>query len=215
MGIVRQIAGALDAAHARGVTTATSHRKTSWSLTMTSHIWWIWIRHRRRGSDLTMAVSKAPWAYNYMAPEWFTVGDQVTYRADIYGLACVLSECLIGMPPYRADTVERLIAAKLAGPAPRPSELRPGWISPALDSVVAKGMAPDPAERYTRAEDLATAAQDALLSSEQHQEAAPEWRGDDETPSDTADLGLGTYESARAPHLGPSTSLSHSNSRFG
>ena len=196
VGIVRQIAGALDAAHARGVN---YHHVTPENILVTdnylAYLLDFGFGIDDAGSDLTMDVSKAPWnAYNYMAPEWLRVGDQVSYRADIYGLACVLSECLIGIPPYLADTVERLIAAKLAGPAPRPSQQRPGWISPALDSVVAKGMAPDPAERYSRAEDLATAAQDALLSSEQHEEAALEWRGDDETISDTANLGMSTYE---------------------
>ena len=46
--------------------------------------------------------------YNYMAPERFT-GNEVTYRADIYSLACVLCECLTGSPPYRADSIERAV----------------------------------------------------------------------------------------------------------
>jgi serine/threonine-protein kinase len=108
--------------------------------------------------------------YNYMAPERFT-GDEVTYRSDIYALACVLGECLTGAPPYRADSVERLIAAHLLEPAPRPSQLRPGRIPPALDPVIGKGMAKNPADRYFTAGDLAAAAHGALTAPEQQQAA--------------------------------------------
>jgi serine/threonine-protein kinase len=107
--------------------------------------------------------------YNYMAPERFT-GDEVTYRSDIYALACVLGECLTGAPPYRADSVERLIAAHLLEPAPRPSLLRPGRIPPGLDPVIGKGMAKNPADRYFSAGDLAAAAHSALTAPEQQQE---------------------------------------------
>src|SRR6185312_4440426 len=92
--------------------------------------------------------------YNYMAPERFGDG-QVTYRADIYALACVLDECLTGAPPYPAQSVERLIASHLMEPAPRPSQLRPGRVPPALDDVIAKGMAKNPLDRYLSASDLA------------------------------------------------------------
>ncbi|EUA56323.1 putative serine/threonine-protein kinase pknH [Mycobacterium intracellulare 1956] len=104
--------------------------------------------------------------YYYMAPERFT-DDTVTHSADIYSLACVLSECLTGSPPYRADTIERLVAAHLTKAPPSPSQLRPGAFPPALDQVIAKGMAKRPEERYRTAGEFAAAAHDALTTSEQ------------------------------------------------
>ena len=59
--------------------------------------------------------------YKYMAPERFS-DHEVTYRSDIYSLACVLGECLTGAPPFHANSVERLVAAHLMDPAPRPSQ---------------------------------------------------------------------------------------------
>ena len=73
-----------------------------------------------------------------MAPERFS-DHQVTYRFDIYSLACVLGECLTGAPPFRADSIEQLVAAHLMEPAPRPSQLRPGQVPAALDQVIAQG----------------------------------------------------------------------------
>ena len=108
--------------------------------------------------------------YNYMAPERFT-GGEVTYRADIYSLACVLGECLTGAPPYRADSIERLIAAHLTDPPPRPSTQRPGSVPPAFDQVIARGMAKRPEERYRSAGELATAAHQALTGPQQDQAA--------------------------------------------
>ncbi len=109
--------------------------------------------------------------YNYMAPERFT-GDEVTYRADIYALACVLGECLTGAPPYRADSVERLVAAHLLEPVPQLSQLRPGTLPMALDQVMALGMAKRPDDRYCTAGDLAAAAHDALTGPDRHLETS-------------------------------------------
>jgi serine/threonine-protein kinase len=64
-----------------------------------------------------------------------------------------------------------LIAAHLLEPAPRPSQLRPGRVPPALDPVIGKGMAKNPADRYFTAGDLAAAAHSALTAPEQQQEA--------------------------------------------
>jgi serine/threonine protein kinase, bacterial len=170
VAIVRQVAAALDAAHANGVT----HRDVKPEnilVTNDDFAYLVDFGIARAATDPGLTQSGiALGTYNYMAPERFT-GEEVTYRSDIYALACVLGECLTGAPPYRADSVERLIAAHLLEPAPRPSLLRPGRVPPALDPVIGKGMAKNPADRYFSAGDLAVAAHCALTAPEQHQEA--------------------------------------------
>ncbi|BBX43453.1 serine/threonine-protein kinase PknD [Mycobacterium simiae] len=169
VAVVGQIAAALDTAHARGVT----YHDVKPENILVAEDYFAYLLDFGIAdaiSDLTMTESKtAVGTYNYMAPEWFTDGE-IGYPADIYALACVLSECLTAIPCYLADSVEQLVAMQLAGPAPRPSQLQPE-IMPALDSVVAKGTAPDPAERYRTAENLAVAAHDALTTSVPRQEA--------------------------------------------
>ncbi len=168
VAIVRQVAAALDAAHANGVT----HRDVKPEnilITGDDFAYLVDFGIARAGNDpgLTQA-GMALGTYKYMAPERFG-GNDVTYRSDIYSLACVLGECLTGAPPYRADSIERLVHAHLMEPAPRPSQLRPGRVPAALDQVVAKGMAKDPGNRYRSAGTLADAALHALTAPEQHQ----------------------------------------------
>jgi serine/threonine-protein kinase len=178
VAILRQIAAALDAAHANGVT----HRDVKPENILiggNDFAYLVDFGIARAATDPGLTQSgTAVGTYNYMAPERFT-GDQVTYRADIYALACVLGECLTGAPPYQADSVERLVAAHLLEPAPRPSlQLRPGVIPVALDQVIARGMAKNPDERYPTAGGLAAAAHDALTGPDQHLEATILRQGD-------------------------------------
>ncbi|OBK16024.1 serine/threonine-protein kinase PknH/PknJ, partial [Mycobacterium asiaticum] len=103
--------------------------------------------------------------WKYMAPERFS-NDEVTYRADIYALACVLYECLTGGPPYRADSAGMLVTAHLMTPVPQVSTQRAG-IPKAFDTVIARGMAKNPEDRYSSAGDLALAAHEALSDPDQ------------------------------------------------
>ncbi len=170
VAIVRQVAAALDAAHGGGVT----HRDVKPEnilLTADDFAYLVDFGIARAASDPALTqIGTTVGTYNYMAPERFT-GDDVTYRADVYSLACVLGECLTGTPPYRTESVERLIAAHLLETPPRPSELRPGLVPPGLDQVIARGMAKNPEERYRSAGDLAAAANEALTAPEQRQAA--------------------------------------------
>lgn len=170
VAMVRQVASALDAAHAIGVT----HRDVKPEniiVTADDFAYLVDFGIARAATDPGLTqTGTAMGTYNYMAPERFTA-DEVTYRADIYSLACVLAECLTGSPPYRANSIERAVGAHLTQPPPRPSELRPGRVPPALDQVIAKGMAKNPDERYRSAGELADAAHDALTAPEQDQSA--------------------------------------------
>lgn len=166
IAIISQVAAALDAAHAVGVT----HRDvTPGNILITgsdfAYLADFGIARAATDPGLTQ-FGTAIGTYYYMAPERFT-DDTVTHSADIYSLACVLSECLTGSPPYRVDTIERLVAAHLTKAPPSPSQLRPGAFPPALDQVIAKGMAKRPEERYRTAGEFAAAAHDALTTSEQ------------------------------------------------
>ncbi|MEB3019503.1 serine/threonine-protein kinase PknD [[Mycobacterium] crassicus] len=170
VAIIEQVAAALDAAHGNGVT----HRDVKPEnilITRNDFAYLVDFGIARAATDpgLTQTGTTVG-TYNYMAPERFSA-DEVTYRSDIYSLACVLSECLVGVPPYRATSVEQLIAAHLMGSPPRPSQLRPGSVPIALDQVVARGMARNPWDRYSSAGDLAHAAHDALTVAEQHRAA--------------------------------------------
>jgi len=171
VAIVRQVAAALDAAHATGVT----HRDVKPEnilITRGDFAYLVDFGIARAAADPGLTqTGMTMGTYNYMAPERFS-GADVTHRADVYSLACVLAECLTGSPPYRADSIERVIGAHLTEPAPRPSQLRPGRVPPAVDQVIARGMAKSPDERYRSAGELAAAAHDALTTSEQHQAAA-------------------------------------------
>ena len=189
VAVVSQIAAALDAAHAGGVT----HRDVKPEnilITGDDFAYLVDFGIARAAADPGLTqTGLAMGTYNYMAPERFGV-DEITYRADIYSLACVLGECLTGSPPYRCDSVERLIAAHLMQPPPRPSELRPGKVPSAIDQVIARGMAKNPDDRYRSAGELARAAHEALTGTDQHQAAAILRHGDNATVlANVADAG--------------------------
>ncbi|EUA12071.1 serine/threonine-protein kinase pknD [Mycobacterium kansasii 732] len=190
VAIVRQVAAALDAAHASGVT----HRDVKPEnilVTADDFAYLVDFGIARAAADPGLThTGTAVGTYNYMAPERFT-GDEVTYLADIYSLACVLAECLTGSPPYRADSIERVVGAHLTERAPQPSRLRPGKVPVALDQVIARGMAKNPEERYRSAVELARAAHDALTAADQDHVVMALQHGEKAAlTTDAADTGL-------------------------
>ncbi len=169
VAIVKQIASALDAAHESGV----MHRDVKPEnviITRDDFAYLVDFGIANAATDEKLTeLGTAVGTYAYMAPERFT-SDEVTYRADIYALACVLHECLTGGQPYPGDSVSVIITAHLMQPIPKPSVERPG-IPGRFDDVIARGMAKKPDDRYASAGDLATAATAALTHREQDQAA--------------------------------------------
>lgn len=154
--IVRQVAAALDAAHAAGIT----HRDVKPEnilITADDFAYLVDFGIANAATDRTLTEKgTAIGTYAYMAPERFS-SKPVTAKADVYALACVLHQCLTGEQPFAADSISMLITAHLIEPPPKPSQVRPD-IPPAFDAIVAKGMAKDAADRYDTAGEFARAA---------------------------------------------------------
>jgi serine/threonine-protein kinase len=100
---------------------------------------------------------------DYVAPEQIQA-EPATAASDIYSLACVLYECLTGEVPFPKPSEAATIHAHVMEPPPQVSERRPD-LPPALDGVIAQGMAKDPWSRPSLATELIQAASRALSSS--------------------------------------------------
>jgi serine/threonine protein kinase len=198
VAIVRQVASAIDAAHESGI----MHRDVKPEnilITRDDFAYLVDFGIANAASDEKLTeLGTAVGTYAYMAPERFT-NDEVTYRADIYALACVLYECLAGSQPFAGDSVSVVSTAHLMQPIPRPSVERPG-VPAAFDDVIARGMAKKPGERFATAGDLATAATDALTLRDQDQAATILQRSEAATmPGGGVPLGQGATMAAPAP----------------
>ncbi|OBI89812.1 serine/threonine-protein kinase [Mycobacterium asiaticum] len=159
--IVRQIAAALDAAHAETVI----HRDVKPANILLGNddfacLVDFGLANAATDTKLTSEGTTIG-SFAYLAPERLASGE-VTPGADIYALACVLFECLTGSAPYEGRTeIPALVAAHLTSPPPRPTQHHPG-IPVGFDEVIARGMAKEPGHRYRTAGELAAAAQRAL-----------------------------------------------------
>jgi serine/threonine protein kinase len=90
---------------------------------------------------------------SYMAPEQVMSGN-ITACTDIYSVGTVLYQLLTGTKPFVAPTLQGLFY-KIVTEVPRSvAELVPG-IPPALDRIVRKAMAKEPADRYADALQMA------------------------------------------------------------
>ena len=166
VALVRQIALALDAAHAAGVT----HRDVKPENILVTPDDFAYLVDfgiaDAAALDGATPVGDPVGTLKYSAPELFGDGPS-DRRVDVYSLACVLYECLTGWSPYRGDNARMLITAHLTRPIPRPSQLRIGTVPEAFDDVIARGMAKEPHARYPSAGALAQAAYRALSGANQ------------------------------------------------
>ncbi len=99
----------------------------------------------------------------YMSPEQASGDRNVNARTDIYSLGCVLFEMLAGIPPFVGPTPQAVAARRLASNAPPLRELRP-TASPALATTVARALERVPADRFSSAQDFATALDNAIAN---------------------------------------------------
>jgi YVTN family beta-propeller protein len=156
IAILEQVADALDAAHGSGLL----HRDVKPSnvlLDEREHAYLADFGLSRRLGDperlrgATVSVGTP----GYVAPEQIE-GAEVDARADQYSLACLLYECVTGRPPFSRDSELATLWAHLSDPPPTAEDF------PALDQVIARGLAKNPADRHATCTELAAAAGAAL-----------------------------------------------------
>jgi YVTN family beta-propeller protein len=165
LAIAGQVAGALDAAHGRGLV----HRDVKPGnilLAMNGGA----VAHayladfgltKRVGGARGLTVSgQVLGTIDYVAPEQIE-GGLVDGRADQYSLGCVLFECLTGAVPFRRDSELAVLWAHVHDPPPELREYRPD-LPAALDDAVGRALAKAPADRYLSCGALVTTAQAAL-----------------------------------------------------
>ena len=91
----------------------------------------------------------------YMSPEQ-AMGDPVDPRSDLYSVGCVLYEMLAGAPPYVGDTTMAITAQKLVDPVP-PLAQRRGEVSPEVETALVKALACRADDRFATAAEFAAA----------------------------------------------------------
>ncbi len=83
----------------------------------------------------------------YMAPEQAT-GAALSGRADQYALAVIAFELLAGRVPFSAQSPLAVLHQHVTAPPPPLSSVLPGT-SPAVDAVLSRGLAKEPAGRFS------------------------------------------------------------------
>lgn len=112
------------------------------------------------GQDLT-ATGNFMATVAYAPPEQL-MGTKLDHRADIYSLGCSLYKLLTGQNPYPATVPAMVMMGHLHEPPPRVTAVRPD-LPPAIDHVIAKVMAKDPAHRYNTCREFIQDAHNALF----------------------------------------------------
>ncbi len=155
--IARQVVGALDYAHRRGLV----HRDikpenimlyedaalvTDFGIALA-----VRTAHAARAAESGMVIGTPV----YMSPEQ-ALGDPVDARSDLYSVGCVLYEMLAGVPPYTgADTME-ITAQKLVDPLP-PLRAKRQEVPAEIEAALVRVLASKAEDRFGTAAELAAA----------------------------------------------------------
>ncbi|MGD9684462.1 MAG: serine/threonine protein kinase [Candidatus Obscuribacterales bacterium] len=84
----------------------------------------------------------------YMSPEQCS-GEKIDARSDIYSLACVFHELVLGVPPFRGDSPMDTLMRHLNDPVKPFSEAAPDvQLPPGFEEIITKALSKDPEDRY-------------------------------------------------------------------
>ncbi|MBA3241657.1 MAG: serine/threonine protein kinase [Acidobacteria bacterium] len=199
--IIRQVCGALEAAHEQGVV----HRdlksdnimleETSggdWAKVLDFGIAKILEAEGKPDADLT-APNLIIGTPQYMSPEQCSQASDIDTRSDIYSLGIILYEMLSGHVPFMGDSPTAIMMKHLQEPAPSLLEERAD-LPAEVGRVVARALAKTPDERFQRAGELS----DAFALAASGTASAPAAALDGEAGSETGRIAA-TTASNEAP----------------
>ena len=149
--IIRQLCGALEAAHGEGVV----HRDLKPQNVLLDEQRNVFITDfglaKSLAVDTGMTMSgQYLGTPRYMAPEQVESHQNVDHRADLYALGLILFEMVTGDVPFHADTPLQLMYKRVHETPRSPAELNPD-LPPWLVQIIVKSIERDPARRYQSA----------------------------------------------------------------
>jgi tetratricopeptide (TPR) repeat protein len=97
---------------------------------------------------------------SYMAPEQ-ALGQTIDGRADLYALGVLLYELTTGRRPFTGDDPLTIVSQHVHAPVVPPRVLRPD-IPRALEAIIIRLLAKDPAQRFSSAAETGAALLDSL-----------------------------------------------------
>src|SRR5436190_2423437 len=170
--IVRQVAGALDAAHEQGVV----HRDLKSDNIMLSKVTggeWAKVldfgiakiqQSDSHDDDITAAnlVIGTP---QYMSPEQCSHSGPIDARSDVYSLGIIVYEMLAGHVPFSGESPTVIMMKQVQDTPPAILDARPD-LPVAVSALISKALAKRPADRQQSAGELSKALTDAAASVE-------------------------------------------------
>ena len=93
---------------------------------------------------------------HYMSPEQAMGEREITARADVYALGCVLYEMLTGDPPFTGPTAQAIVA-RVVTEQPRSLTSQRHTIPPQVEAAVLTALEKLPADRFATAAEFAAA----------------------------------------------------------
>jgi len=97
---------------------------------------------------------------DYMSPEQAAAQEHLDGRTDMYSLACILFEMLVGEAPFPSASVQATLARHLTE-APRSVHGERKSVDPEIDGVIQRALQKAPEERFASVEEFRAALSDA------------------------------------------------------